>query len=332
MADMFSMPNVCGANAKMNSLMKDFASMESSVTAGLTGKATASATAVGADALKKLANLESMIPPLPELPNVSLPSEITGLLAMVPGSEAYASKLAALGSQFDSGLSASGLSLDSMIPSVSGTIDGLPIPKIPKIPLSLDSAVSAVSGAISDAIPAVPEVPEIPGISSLMATPGIPKIPGIPAIPAIPEIPALDICSLPNFSVPAAGGAAVEQALDVLLADAAPVIEEASEMEDVEVGELIEENTIAITEAFEERKTAVADLVGDIDFPGIVSHAAVAAEENLPALKTAVGGITKQYGDVVQETEIQTLVTDAKSLFEENVAYLKANLSGNGGD
>ena len=130
----FSNAKLCGASPEMNDV---FAKLEAAADE-INNKIEASASEAAAKfkemqnelnlVTEKLQNIE-----IPELPQLNLPAEISGLIGMATGSSAHASALGKLTSEFSSVVSAKGLSMDSLIGAAkSGDVCSL-IPNLQKV-------------------------------------------------------------------------------------------------------------------------------------------------------------------------------------------------------
>ena len=143
-------PNLCGATAEFNAIQDKFESLISDALDSLESEASALASSA-TSALNALeSDLRSLIPELPALPDTNLQAQLTSLSGLIPGSAQHKTLLADITTKFDSALTTSGLSLDTLV----------------------SDAKSAITGGA-------------------------------------------DLCSaVPNFTVPAAGGDAVEKAIE----------------------------------------------------------------------------------------------------------------------
>ena len=100
----FSIPNLCGASPDFNKLMSQFDSIKGEILGGLELDAGAMASTLTTSLNQLEADLRAMIPELPSLPAVNFQAEVTSLISLPAGSNAYISKLATLQSQFGSQL------------------------------------------------------------------------------------------------------------------------------------------------------------------------------------------------------------------------------------
>ena len=153
MAD-FKIPNLCGASPEFNSILSKFETTMNSAISGLEVDASALKATLDTDVTALVSDVKAMIPELPKLPEVNLQAQLTSLTGLIPGGPQHKALLSDITTKFGSGLTASGLSLDTLV----------------------SDAKSAITGGTS-------------------------------------------LCSaIPNFTVPAAGGDAVEKAVGVLQA------------------------------------------------------------------------------------------------------------------
>ena len=143
-------PNLCGATAEFNAIQDKFESLISDALDSLESEASALASSATSAFNDLESDLRSLIPELPALPDTNLQAQLTSLSGLIPGSAQHKTLLADITTKFDSALTTSGLSLDTLV----------------------SDAKSAITGGT-------------------------------------------DLCSaVPNFTVPAAGGDAVEKAIE----------------------------------------------------------------------------------------------------------------------
>lgn len=155
--------------------------------------------------------MTTLLPEIPEIPALSLQSELTSLagfdLTSPSGLLSYKSKLSSITESFGSSLSSSGFSLDDIISKAAPPTAGL------------TSALGAATGALSTAT-------GLATSTNLSASGGLSALGGIPSIPSIPSF---DICTqVPNFELPAGATEATQSALDSFLSSTSGVTEEFS--------------------------------------------------------------------------------------------------------
>ena len=148
--------------------------------------------------------MTTLLPEIPEIPALSLQSELTSLagfdLTSPSGLLSYKSKLSSITESFGSSLSSSGFSLDDIISKAAPPTAGL------------TSALSTATGLATS--------------TNLSASGGLSALGGIPSIPSIPSF---DICTqVPNFELPAGSTEATQSALDSFLSSTSGVTEEFS--------------------------------------------------------------------------------------------------------
>ena len=192
--------------------------------------------------------MTTLLPEIPEIPALSLQSELTSLagfdLTSPSGLLSYKSKLSSITESFGSSLSSSGFSLDDIIskaaPPTAGltralgaatglatsglsgalnTATGLATSTVTAATGALSSVTSGASGALITAT-------GLATSTNLSASGGLSALGGIPSIPSIPSF---DICTqVPNFELPAGATEATQSALDSFLSSTSGVTEEFS--------------------------------------------------------------------------------------------------------
>ena len=192
--------------------------------------------------------MTTLLPEIPEIPALSLQSELTSLagfdLTSPSGLLSYKSKLSSITESFGSSLSSSGFSLDDIIskaaPPTAGltsalgaatglatsglsgalnTATGLATSTVTAATGALSSVTSGASGALSTAT-------GLATSTNLSASGGLSAL---GEIPSIPSIPSFDICTqVPNFELPAGATEATQSALDSFLSSTSGVTEEFS--------------------------------------------------------------------------------------------------------
>jgi hypothetical protein len=196
--------------------------------------------------------MTTLLPEIPEIPALSLQSELTSLagfdLTSPSGLLSYKSKLSSITESFGSSLSSSGFSLDDIIskaaPPTAGltsalgaatgalstatglatsglsgalnTATGLATSTTTAATGALSSVTSGASGALSTA-------------TGLATSTNLSASGGLSALGEIPSIPSFDICTqVPNFELPAGATEATQSALDSFLSSTSGVTEEFS--------------------------------------------------------------------------------------------------------
>ena len=124
MAD-YKVPNLCGASESFNAAQSAFDDLINVAVDGL----EIDPSTLKAQAESKLTaltgKLDTMLPELPELPDVNLQAELTSLTGLSPGSFQHAKMLTELTSKFGSALSGGGFSMDSLVSSATDIASGL---------------------------------------------------------------------------------------------------------------------------------------------------------------------------------------------------------------
>jgi hypothetical protein len=112
MAD-FTTANLPGANAAFNTARDKFSTIKDTLKSNMEVDASALTSTLSADLLDFGDKLKTMIPELPDLPDINLQAELTSLQSLASSSRTTA--LASLNSKFGSGLSAQGIELDDLV-------------------------------------------------------------------------------------------------------------------------------------------------------------------------------------------------------------------------
>jgi len=112
MAD-FTTANLSGANAFFNTARDKFSTIKDTLKSNMEVDASTLASTLSSDLLDFGDKLKTMIPELPDLPDINLQAELTSLQSLAGLSRATA--LASLESKFGSGLSAQGVELDDLV-------------------------------------------------------------------------------------------------------------------------------------------------------------------------------------------------------------------------
>ena len=135
MAD-FTTANLPGGNEAFNTARDKFSTMKDTLKSRMESDASTLASTLKSDLLDFGDKLKTMIPELPDLPDVNLQAELTSLQELV--GKARIDALASLESKFGSGLSAQGVELDDLVnkandalasgEKISGAIPNFTIP------------------------------------------------------------------------------------------------------------------------------------------------------------------------------------------------------------
>ena len=198
--------------------------------------------------------MTNLLPEIPEIPSLSLQSELTSLagfdLTSPSGLLSYKSKLSSITESFGSSLSSSGFSLDDIIskaaPPTAGlsgalsaatglattglsgalnTVTGLATSTTTTATGALSSITASASGALSTATGLATST----NLSASGALSGLSGLSALGEIPSIPTIPSFDICTqVPNFELPAGATEATQSALDSFLSSTSGVTEKFS--------------------------------------------------------------------------------------------------------
>ena len=213
--------SLCGANLNFDAVTEKASSLKDSLKSKLGG---ASGTFSSASDLKSLVSgkvtdlksqVSGLLPEIPEIPALSLQSELTALsgfdLKTPAGLLSYKSKLASITDKFGGSLSSSGFSLDDIVskaaPALSGAGDLLSgaTSALGSVTSGATSALGSITSGATDAL----------GAASGLLSGGL------------PSVPSFDICTdCPNFELPAGATEAIQTAQDTVLSSVAGVAEE----------------------------------------------------------------------------------------------------------
>lgn len=160
MAD-FKVPNLCGASPEFNAIQTKFEAMMTSATDGLEVDASALKATLDTDVTSLVADLKAMIPELPALPNVNLQAQLTSLSGLSVGSGQHNTLLADITTKFDSALTASGFSLDTLVSDAASALSGggnlcEAVPNF-EVPAAGGAAVEKAIGVLQPALDSVKE-------------------------------------------------------------------------------------------------------------------------------------------------------------------------------
>ena len=109
----FTTANLPGANAAFNTARDKFSTIKDTLKSNMEVDASALTSTLKSDLLDFGDKLKTMIPELPDLPDINLQAELTSLQSLASSSRITA--LASLKSKFGSGLSAQGIELDDLV-------------------------------------------------------------------------------------------------------------------------------------------------------------------------------------------------------------------------
>ena len=112
MAD-FTTANLPGANASFNTARDKFSTIKDTLKSNMEVDASTLTSTLKSDLLDFGDKLKTMIPELPDLPDINLQAELTSLQSLAGSSRDTA--LASLESKFGSGLSTQGVELDDLV-------------------------------------------------------------------------------------------------------------------------------------------------------------------------------------------------------------------------
>tara|TARA_B100000424_G_scaffold107073_1_gene80572 strand:+ start:409 stop:1422 length:1014 start_codon:yes stop_codon:yes gene_type:complete len=117
MAD-FTTPNLQGANEKLNKALTDATALKDKLLAEHGGEASSILATLQSAVADLISSLGSLIPELPEIPNVNMQSDFTQLanfdISTPDGLSSFTAQKASLEAQFGDALDAKGIDLDSV--------------------------------------------------------------------------------------------------------------------------------------------------------------------------------------------------------------------------
>ena len=198
--------------------------------------------------------MTNLLPEIPEIPSLSLQSELTSLagfdLTSPSGLLSYKSKLSSITESFGSSLSSSGFNLDDIIskaaPPTAGltsalsTATGLTTSGLSgalsaatglatSTTTAATGALSSITASASGALSTATGLATSTNLSASGALSGLSGLSALGEIPSIPTIPSFDICTqVPNFELPAGATEATQSALDSFLSSTSGVTEKFS--------------------------------------------------------------------------------------------------------
>jgi len=246
--------SLCGANLNFDAVTEKASSLKDSLKSKLGG---ASGTFSSASDLKSLVSgkvtdlksqVSGLLPEIPEIPALSLQSELTALsgfdLKTPAGLLSYKSKLASITDKFGGSLSSSGFSLDDIVskaaPALSGAGDLLSgaTSALGSVTSGATSALGSVTSGATSALGSVTSGATsalgsiTSGATSALgsitsgATDALGAASGLLS-GGLPSVPSFDICTdCPNFELPAGATEAIQTAQDTVLSSVAGVAEE----------------------------------------------------------------------------------------------------------
>ena len=120
----FTTPNLCGASEAFNKVISEFASIKDTLKNQLEGEIDTLKSEMTSALNVIETDIRGLISELPDVPEISLISEIQNFLSLPAGSQASLNALTSLTSQFGEGIAAAGQSLDAIISSASAAFSG----------------------------------------------------------------------------------------------------------------------------------------------------------------------------------------------------------------
>ena len=120
----FTTPNLCGASEAFNKVVSQFDSIKETLKNQLEGEIDTLKSELTSALNVIETDIRGLISELPEVPDISLISEIQNFLTLPAGSQASLNALTSLRSQFGEGLAALGQDLDSIISTASSAFSG----------------------------------------------------------------------------------------------------------------------------------------------------------------------------------------------------------------
>ena len=120
MAD-FTTPNLPGSNVDFNAAREKLSGIKDTLKSRMEVDASTITNTLKSDLITFGDKLKTMIPELPDLPDINLQAELTSLQSLVGSSRTTA--LASLKSKFGSGLSAQGIELDDLVSKATDAFD-----------------------------------------------------------------------------------------------------------------------------------------------------------------------------------------------------------------
>jgi hypothetical protein len=158
----FKVPNLCGASPEFNAIQTKFESMITNALDGLEVDASALKSTLDTDVTSLVSDLKTMLPELPELPNINLQGQLTSLSGLNIGSGQYNTLLADITTKFDSALTAGGFSLDTLVSEARSAItDGTDLcSAVPNFEVDAAGVEDATEKAIAVLQPALDSLPE----------------------------------------------------------------------------------------------------------------------------------------------------------------------------
>ncbi len=120
----FTTPNLCGASEAFNKVVSQFDSIKETLKNQLEGEIDTLKSELTSALNVIETDIRGLISELPEVPDISLISEIQNFLSLPAGSQASLNALTSLRSQFGEGLAALGQDLDSIISTASSAFSG----------------------------------------------------------------------------------------------------------------------------------------------------------------------------------------------------------------
>ena len=160
MAD-FTTPNLQGANEKLNKALTDATALKDKLLAEHGGEASSILATLQSAVADLISSLGSLIPELPEIPNINMQSDFTQLanfdISTPEGLASFEAQKASLKSQFGDALDAKGIDLDSVASQMNSLsledataqigdlVPNLQLPAGETTPIELSAAISQAS-------------------------------------------------------------------------------------------------------------------------------------------------------------------------------------------
>ena len=160
MAD-FTTPNLQGANEKLNKALTDATALKDKLLAEHGGEASSIIATLQSAVADLISSLGSLIPELPEIPNINMQSDFTQLanfdISTPDGLSQFTAQKASLEAQFGDALDAKGIDLDSVASQMNSLsledataqigdlVPNLQLPAGETTPIELSAAISQAS-------------------------------------------------------------------------------------------------------------------------------------------------------------------------------------------
>ena len=158
-SNLISDTGLCGASVGFDSVLSQLTLIEDQLLAGIDLDASALKAQLESSLQLLDTDLRSLVPKLPDLPTVSLQSEIKQLLVIPPTSSLYLEKLSSITSTFGDALAAAGQDLNSIVSDAVGALSGGVdlCSKIPNFEAVGTEVVEKATNSLQAQIPAIKE-------------------------------------------------------------------------------------------------------------------------------------------------------------------------------